>query len=86
MVFPILIVESHLGSTNCSGCRFFRRGRSIFAKRFRQPEDIGVGRFVVLPLKVAELPTPCAAKKALERIDTARKARKGRVDLKDLEK
>ncbi len=85
MVYPILIIESHLGSTDCSGCHFFRRGRRIFAKRFQQPEDIGIGKFVALPVKIAELPTPCAAEKALKRIDAARQKRKGIVDIRDLE-
>ena len=85
MVSPVLVIGSRLGSTDCSGCRIFRRGRSIFAKRLRQPEDIGVGRFVALPVKVAELPTICAAEAALKRINEAKKTRKGVVNLEDLE-
>lgn len=42
-------------------------------------------RFVALPLKVAELSTPCAAKKALKRIHTAQKEYKGIVGFLDLE-
>ena len=83
MISPILIVESRLGSTDCSGCRFFRRGRYIFAQQSRQPENIGVGKFVALPVKVAELPTPYAAMEALKRIDKARRQQKGIVNLRD---
>ena len=86
MPSPVLIIESHLGSTDCSGCRFFRRSCYIFAQRFRQPEDSGIRKFVSLPLKVAELPTVDAAKTALERINVARQQRKGIVNLKDLER
>lgn len=85
MVFPVLVIESHLGSTDCSGCRFFRRGCSIFAERVPQPEDTGAGIFVALPLRVAELPTTKVAEEALERIQMAQEQRKGVVNLSDLE-
>ena len=84
MVFPILVIESHLGSTDCSGCRFFRRGRHIFAQQTQNQNTYKSGKFVSLPLKVATLPTLPAAEEALARIDEARRLRKGIVNLKDL--
>ena len=86
MVSPILVIQSGVGSTDCSGCRFFRRGRHIFAQRLQQPEDRGIGKFVSLPLRVAVLPTTDAAITALARIDSARRNRTGIVNLMDLEK
>lgn len=83
MVFPILIVESRLGSTDCSDCRFFRKGRHIFAQK-RQRQNTYT-KFVSLPLKVATFPTSDAAHEGLARIDEARRLRKGIVNLKDLE-
>ena len=83
MVFPILIIESHLGSTDCSGCRFFRRGRHIFAQQRKGEDTYGRGKFVSLPLKVATFSTVAAAQEALARIDEARRLRKGVVDLKN---
>ena len=85
MVFPILIIESHLGSTDCSGCRFFCRGRNIFAQPLRPEDALCRMKFASLPLKVAELPTLEAAVEALARIDEARRHKKGCVYLKDLE-
>ena len=84
MVFPILVIESHLGTTDCSGCRFFRRGRHIFAQQTQHQDTYTSGKFVSLPLKVATLPTLPAAEEALARIDEARRLRKGIVNLKDL--
>ncbi len=84
MVFPILVIESDLGSMDCSGCRLFRRGRHIFAQQRQGPDAYGCGKFVSLPLKVATFPTVPAAQEALVRIDEARRLRKGIVNLKDL--
>ena len=85
MVSPILMIQSGVGSTDCSGCRFFREGRNIFAQCYQQPEDRGPGKFVSLPLRVAMLPTTEAAMTALARIDSARRNRTGTVYLMDLE-
>ncbi|RKU22840.1 hypothetical protein C6503_03495 [Candidatus Poribacteria bacterium] len=86
MVSPILVIQSGVGSTDCSGCNFFRRDRQIFAQRRQQPEDQGIGKFVSLPLRVAVLPTTEAAMTALARIESARRNRTGIVNLMDLEK
>lgn len=85
MVLPVLVIQSGVGSTDCSRCRFFREGRNIFAQRQQQPEDRGTGKFVSLPLRVAALPTTQAAMTALERIDSARRNHTGIVNLMDLE-
>ena len=85
MVSPILVIQSSLGSTDCSGCNFFRRGKHIFAQRRPQSEDRDTGKFVALPLRVAVLPTTQAAMTALARIDKARRNRIGVVNLMDLE-
>ena len=86
MVSPILVIQSGVGSTDCSGCRFFRESRNIFAQRHQQPEDQGTGKFVAwFPLRVAVLPTTQAAMTALTRIDNARRNRTGIVNLMDLE-
>ena len=85
MVSPILIIQSGVGSTDCSGCSFFRRGRQIFAQRRQQPGDCGTGKFVSLPLRIAVLPTTQAAMTALARIDRARRNHTGIVNLMDLE-
>ena len=86
MVSPTLVIQSSVGSTDCSGCSFFRRGRHIFAQRRQQPEDGGTGKFVSLPLRVAVLPTAEAAMTALIRIDRACRKRTSIVNLMDLEK
>ena len=86
MVSPILVIQSGVGSMDCSGCSFFRRGTHIFAQRRQQPEDRRTGKFVSLPLRVAVLPTTQAAMIALARIDSARRNRTGIVNLMDLEK
>ena len=85
MVSPVLVIQSGVGSTDCSGCRFFRRGRQIFAQRQKQPEDRGTAKFVSLPLRVAVLPTTQTAMTALPRIDRVRRNRTGIVNLMDLE-
>ena len=85
MVSPILVIQSSVGSTDCSGCSFFRRGKQIFAQRRQQPDDWGTGKFVSLPLRVAVLPTTQAAMTALARIDRARRNHIGTVNLMDLE-
>ena len=85
MASPTLVIQSGIGSTDCSGCSFFRRGRHIFAQRLQQPEDRRTGKFVSLPLRVAVLPTTQAATTALARIDRARKNRTSIVNLADLE-
>ena len=85
MVSPILVIQSSAGSTDCSGCSFFRRGKQIFAQRRQQPDDWGTGKFVSLPLRVAMLPTTQAAMTALARIDRARRNHTGIVNLMDLE-
>lgn len=85
MVSPILVIQSSVGSTDCSGCSFFRRGRQIFAQRQQQPGDRRTGKFVSLPLRVAVLPTIRAAITALARIDKARRNRTGIVNVMDLE-
>ena len=85
MVSPILVIQSSVGSTDCSGCSFFRRGKQIFAQRRQQPDDWGIGKFVSLPLRVAMLPTTQAAMTALARIDRARRNHTGIVNLMDLE-
>ena len=85
MVSPILVIQSGIGSTDCSGCHFFRQGRQIFAQRRQRPEDWTTGKFVSLPLRVAVLPTTQAAMTALARIDRARRNRIGIVNLMDLE-
>ena len=86
MVSPILVIQSGVGSTDCSGCRFFRRGNHIFAQRLQKLEDRGTGKFVSLPLRIAVLPTTDAAMTALARIDSARRNHTGIVNLMDLEK
>ena len=86
MVSPVLVIQSGVGSTDCSGCRFFREGRHIFAQRRQQPEDRETSKFVSLPLRVAVLPTTQAAMTALTRIDKARRTRIRTVNLMDLEK
>lgn len=85
MVSPILVIQSGVGSMDCSGCSFFRQGRHIFAQRRQQPEDRWTEKFVSLPLRVAVLPTTQAAITALTRIDRARRNRTGIVNLMDLE-
>lgn len=75
----VFIVNSSLGSTDCSGCEISKKGTVLFAKRIEQPG------FVTLPIKIAEMPSVAAAEIALKRIQYAIKTGKRSVELMDLE-
>ena len=81
-----MIIHSSVGSTDCSGCKFYRRGTRIFAESIppsRQNLDV---KFVSLALRVAQLPTPEIADIALDRILHAMNRGEAAVSLKDLER
>lgn len=75
----MFIVNSNLGSTDCSGCEIFKKGMVLFAKRIERPG------FVTLPIKIAEMPNIAAAEKALKRIQDAFETGETSVKLTDLE-
>ena len=81
----MLIIKSRLGSTDCSGCRMFRRGAKILAKRAKQPGEKRSTSVLSLPIKVADLPSVEAAEVALERITYAIVTGQTVVNLTDLE-
>ena len=80
-----LIVESRLGSTDCSKCHIYRQGRTLLAVRVREPGQHRSAKFVALPTKIAQLPSEAAAKLAIERIALAIATEKPCVNLTDLE-
>ena len=75
----MFVIDSSLGSTDCSGCEIFKKGTVLFAKRIERPG------FVTLPIKIAEMPHVTAAEKALKRIQYAIKTGERSVELTDLE-
>ena len=75
----MFVIKSSLDSTDCSGCRIYKKDTTLFAKRVQQPN------LAVLPLKIAEMPNVAAAEAALERIRFAIITGKTHVDLTDLE-
>ena len=81
-----MIIHSRIGSTDCSGCAFFRKGGTLLAKRIRGPEQHPDIKFVSLALRVAELPTEKLAKTAIRRIGHALICGETSVSLHDLEK
>ena len=81
-----MIVHSSIGSTDCSGCRFYRKGTRIFAKPILPRGQNPDVKFVSLALRVAQLPTPEIADIALDRIIYALNRGEACVSLKDLER
>ena len=80
-----MIIHSRMGSTDCSGCTFFRKGGTLLAKRLPGPEEHRNIKFVSLALRVAELPTEKLADTAIERIGHALMCGETSVSLDDLE-
>ena len=75
----MFVIHSSLGSTDCSGCRVFNSGTTLFAKRIEEPD------FALLPIKIAEMRNVAAVEEALNRIQHAIKAGKRSIKLIDLE-
>ena len=75
----MLVIHSSLGSTDCSRCRVFNSGTTLFAQRIGQPE------FTLLPIKIAEMRNIAAVEEALIRIQHATKTGEDSVELTDLE-
>jgi hypothetical protein len=88
---PKLIIESHLGRTDCTGCRIYRKHHLILAVLVRIRGDDIAQKYPALPIKVAELPSEFAAERALWRIQFAIETNKNldtekvTVDLRDLQ-
>ena len=80
-----MIIHSRIGSTDCSGCVFFRKGSALFAKRLPGPDQARDVKFVSLALRVAQLPTGKLAETAIERIAHAIMCAETSVSLHDLE-
>ena len=79
----MFLVKSNMGTTDCSGCRMFSRGRILFAKAVRQlyhPKDV---KFVSLATKIAELPNKKLTAAARRKIDDALKRGETFVNLSD---
>ena len=75
----MFVINSNLGSTDCSGCLIYNKGAALFAKHLQQPH------FVALPIRIAEMPNIAVAEAALKRIQFAIITGKLYVDLTDLE-
>ena len=75
----MFVINTSLGEIDCSGCQIFIKGPTLYAKRIEKPE------FVVLPIKIAEMPNIATAEKALRRIRHAIKTQEHYVDLTDFE-
>ena len=75
----MFVINSSLGSTDCSDCQIFKKGTVLFAKGLQQPN------FAALPIKIAKMPNVAAAAKALGRIQRAIKTGERYVNLTDLE-
>ena len=84
---PNLIIESHLGRTDCTDCRIYRKHHLIFAVPVRIRGNDIAQKYPALPIKIAELPSGSAAKQALWRIRSALETGKDEVtvDLRDLQ-
>ena len=81
-----MIIHSGIGSTDCSGCEFYRKGSRIFAKPIAPPGQNPDVTFVSLELRVAQLPTPEIADIALDRILHALNRGEACVSLENLER
>jgi len=81
-----MIIHSRIGSTDCSGCEIYRKGTRIFAKPTAPPGQNPDVKFISLPLRVAQLPTPEIADIALDRIIHALNRGEACVSLEDLER
>ena len=81
-----MIVHSRIGSTDCSGCEFYRKGSRIFAKPTAPPGQDPDVTFVSLELRVAQLPTPGIADIAMDRIIHAMHRGEACVSLENLER
>lgn len=86
-----LIIESHLGRTDCTGCRIYQKDHLIFAVPVHiQGNDIA-RKYPALPIKIAELPSEFAAERALWRVRFAIETNKKldtpevTIDLRDLQ-
>ena len=88
---PKLIIESHLGRTDCTGCRIYRKRHLILAIPVRIQRNDLAQKYPALPIKVAELSSEFAAELALSRIHFAIETDKNpdteevTVDLRDLQ-
>lgn len=86
-----LIIKSHLGRIDCTGCRIYRKHQRILAKPVRIRGNDLAHAYPALPVKVAEFGSKFAAERALERIWFAIKTDKDldteeiTVDLRDLQ-
>ena len=81
-----MIVHSSIGSTDCSGCEFYRKGSRIFAKPTAPLGENPEVKFVSLALRVAQFPMPEIADIAMERIIRAMNRGETSVSLKNLER
>ena len=81
-----MIIHSRIGSTDCSGCKFYRKGSRIFAEPIAPPRQKPDVKHVSLALRVAQLPTPEIADIALDRILHAMNRGEASVSLEDLER
>ena len=85
-----LIIESHLGRTDCTDCRIYRKAHLILAIPVRIRGNDIAQKYPALPIKIAELPSEFAAERALWRIRFASETDKDldpaeiTVDLRDL--
>lgn len=75
------VIYSNLGSTDCTGCRVYRRGTLLLAKRHRPENDPMRKRFIAMPMKIAAFADVRTAKNTLKKVGLAIKAGKVSVDL-----
>lgn len=86
-----LVIESHLGRTDCTDCRIYRKDHLILAVPVRIRGNDIAQKYPTLPIKIAELPSEFAAERALWRIRFAIETDKNfdteeiTVDLRDLQ-
>ena len=80
-----MIIYSSIGKTDCTGCKFYKKGDAIFAKRLPPPHWDPDIKFVSLALRVVQLPTVRVANMAMERIIDAIQQKATSVSFYDLE-
>ena len=86
-----LIIESHLGRTDCTDCRIYRKHHLILAIPVRIRGSTIAQKYPALPIKIAELRSEFTAERALWCIRFAIETDKNLdteeivVDLRDLQ-